>query len=338
MKQTWRDTSSFWQVRFEHLFAKERFVSVSQLRHQFLTWFFRKRCLTFDIIIIIQIYSDKQSLERESKSCSSYREVAHNLIIIRKSFTVKLQDDQRNQEGTFSRITFPACLHEPHLSHNVAMSVAGGQVQRRVISTVHDVNASPSHDEHVYHAGAALPACPVERAEAMVISTVREEHSYSAQVSQQTFSTARTYNNCRGTCRKSVWIEGEKKYSSNFSPLAIHIKFFPANNSVVYLAQGQVVQIGTCDVLLWQSKYHISKKDNKCAFQRKTGWSIYDFVILPVTVIALLKYTVLHYFSTPFISIRVDYILETILSITQHNSTALQTTATKIIIKLNQHL
>lgn len=73
----------------------------------------------------------------------------------------------------------------PYLSHNVAMSMAGGQVQRRVIATVHDVNASPSHDEHVHHAGAALPAGPVERAEAVVISTGREEHSYSAKVPQK---------------------------------------------------------------------------------------------------------------------------------------------------------
>lgn len=49
------------------------------------------------------------------------------------------------------------------------MSVAGGQVQRCVISSVHDVDASPPHDEHVHHAGAALPACPVQRAEAVVI-------------------------------------------------------------------------------------------------------------------------------------------------------------------------
>lgn len=55
------------------------------------------------------------------------------------------------------------------------MSVAGSQVQRRVISSVHDVDACPSHDEHVHHAGATLPAGPVEGAEAVVIST--EKHS-----------------------------------------------------------------------------------------------------------------------------------------------------------------
>ncbi len=65
------------------------------------------------------------------------------------------------------------------------MSMAGSQVQGCVISTVHDVNTSPSHDEHVHHAGAALPACPVERAEAMVISAVREGRLKSAWVSQK---------------------------------------------------------------------------------------------------------------------------------------------------------
>lgn len=58
-------------------------------------------------------------------------------------------------------------------------------MQRRIVSTVHDVNASPPHDEHVHHTGAALPACPVERAEAVVISTVRKKCLYSAQVSQK---------------------------------------------------------------------------------------------------------------------------------------------------------
>lgn len=60
-------------------------------------------------------------------------------------------------------------LQETYLSHNVTMSVAGGQVQRCVISSVHDVDASPPHDKHVHHAGAALPARPVQRAETMVI-------------------------------------------------------------------------------------------------------------------------------------------------------------------------
>lgn len=79
----------------------------------------------------------------------------------------------------------PQHLHELYLSHDVTMSMAGSQVQRRVVSAVHDINAGPSHDEHVHHAGAALPACPVERAEAVVVSTVREECSYLPQVSQK---------------------------------------------------------------------------------------------------------------------------------------------------------
>lgn len=51
------------------------------------------------------------------------------------------------------------------------MSMAGSQVQRCIVPSVHDIDASPSHDEHVHNAGAALPTRPVERAEAVVIST-----------------------------------------------------------------------------------------------------------------------------------------------------------------------
>lgn len=98
---------------------------------------------------------------------------------------LKTHGDQRNQEGTTNTVCVPQCLHEPYLSHDVAVSMAGGEVQGRVVSAVHDVDARPSHDEHVHHAGAALPAGPVERAEAVVISTVREENSYSAQDSQK---------------------------------------------------------------------------------------------------------------------------------------------------------
>lgn len=66
-------------------------------------------------------------------------------------------------------------VQEIYLSHDVTVPVAGGQVQRRVVSPVHDVDASPPHDEHVYHAGAALPAGPMQGAEAVVIPT--EERS-----------------------------------------------------------------------------------------------------------------------------------------------------------------
>lgn len=54
------------------------------------------------------------------------------------------------------------------------MSVAGGKVQRCVISPVHDVDARPSHNKHVHHVGAALPAGPVEGAEAVVIATEQQ--------------------------------------------------------------------------------------------------------------------------------------------------------------------
>lgn len=62
-----------------------------------------------------------------------------------------------------------ATLQESYLSHDVTVSVAGGQVQRCVIAPVHDVDAGPPHDEHVHHAGPALPARPVQRAEAVVV-------------------------------------------------------------------------------------------------------------------------------------------------------------------------
>lgn len=64
------------------------------------------------------------------------------------------------------------CFALDELSYNIAVSVAGGKVQRCVVSAVHDVDASPSHDEHVHHAGAALPAGPVQWAEAVVISLI----------------------------------------------------------------------------------------------------------------------------------------------------------------------
>lgn len=64
-----------------------------------------------------------------------------------------------------------ASRQETNLSHDVTMSVAGGQVQRCVVAPVHDVDAGPPHDEHVHHAGAALPARPVQRAEAVVVPT-----------------------------------------------------------------------------------------------------------------------------------------------------------------------
>lgn len=85
-------------------------------------------------------------------------------------------------QETLDRVTVLQCLQELYLSHNVAMSMAGSQVQGCVVSPVHDINARSSHDEHVHHVGATLSASPVERAEAMVISTgaeaIQAEHVF----------------------------------------------------------------------------------------------------------------------------------------------------------------
>jgi len=56
-----------------------------------------------------------------------------------------------------------------YLLHDVAVAVAGSQVQWGIVTAVHDVDACPPHDEHVNHVGAALAAGPVQGAEAMVI-------------------------------------------------------------------------------------------------------------------------------------------------------------------------
>lgn len=56
-----------------------------------------------------------------------------------------------------------------YLLDDVAMAVAGSQVQGGVVATVHDVDARSPHDEHVDHTGAALTAGPVEGTEAVVI-------------------------------------------------------------------------------------------------------------------------------------------------------------------------
>lgn len=60
-------------------------------------------------------------------------------------------------------------LGRRYLLHDVAVAVAGCQVQRGVITTVHDIDARSPHDQHVHHVGAALAAGPVQGAEAMVI-------------------------------------------------------------------------------------------------------------------------------------------------------------------------
>ncbi len=38
-----------------------------------------------------------------------------------------------------------------HLGQNVTVAVARCQVQGCVVATVHDIDASPSHDEHVHN-------------------------------------------------------------------------------------------------------------------------------------------------------------------------------------------
>lgn len=60
-------------------------------------------------------------------------------------------------------------LGRRYLLHDVAVAVAGCQVQRGVITAVHDIDARSPHDQHVHHVGAALAAGPVQGAEAMVI-------------------------------------------------------------------------------------------------------------------------------------------------------------------------
>lgn len=50
------------------------------------------------------------------------------------------------------------------------MAVTGGEMQRGVIATVHDVNTRAAHDEHVHNAAPTLPARPVEGAESMVVT------------------------------------------------------------------------------------------------------------------------------------------------------------------------
>lgn len=56
-----------------------------------------------------------------------------------------------------------------HLSQNVTVPVAGSQVQGCVVTTVHDIDARPSHDEHIHDARTTLTARPVQRTETVVI-------------------------------------------------------------------------------------------------------------------------------------------------------------------------
>ena len=65
-------------------------------------------------------------------------------------------------------------LSQPYLSHDVSVSVAGGEMQWSVISAVHYVDASASHDEHVNNAAPPFPACPVQGAEAVVVTKTQD--------------------------------------------------------------------------------------------------------------------------------------------------------------------
>lgn len=81
-----------------------------------------------------------------------------------------LPSDAVNTRSTCNH-TMCECVY---LSHDVSMSVAGGEMQWGVISAVHHVNTSASHDEHVNNAAPPFPACPVEGAEAMVITNTQD--------------------------------------------------------------------------------------------------------------------------------------------------------------------
>lgn len=52
--------------------------------------------------------------------------------------------------------------------------MVGCKVQWCVISTVHHINTSSSHDEHVNHAAPSFSASPVKWAEAVVVTKNKE--------------------------------------------------------------------------------------------------------------------------------------------------------------------
>ncbi len=63
-----------------------------------------------------------------------------------------------------------------HLGQNVTVAVARCQVQGCVVATVHDIDASPSHDEHVHDTWTTLTARPVQRTEPVIIPA-RNKHT-----------------------------------------------------------------------------------------------------------------------------------------------------------------
>lgn len=75
------------------------------------------------------------------------------------------------------------------------MSVAGGQMQRRVVSAVHHVDAGTSHDEHVNDAAPPFPACPVEGAEAMVVTETRAGECEEQRIWDELWKTLKSDSN-----------------------------------------------------------------------------------------------------------------------------------------------
>lgn len=65
-----------------------------------------------------------------------------------------------------------------NLAQNVTVSVASSQVKWCIVSTVHHVDACSSHNEHIHYVGAALPTCPVQWTEPMIISETQTQRSF----------------------------------------------------------------------------------------------------------------------------------------------------------------
>lgn len=67
--------------------------------------------------------------------------------------------------------------HRVYLGHNVSVSMTCGEMQRRIVATVHHIYTGTTHDEHVDNAVLPFPTRPVERAEAVVITKPQDKHS-----------------------------------------------------------------------------------------------------------------------------------------------------------------
>lgn len=64
-----------------------------------------------------------------------------------------------------------------YLGHDVSVSMTCGEMQRRIVATVHHIYTGTTHDEHVDDAVLPFPTRPVERAEAVVITKPQGKHS-----------------------------------------------------------------------------------------------------------------------------------------------------------------